>query len=136
MLASSSQDTYIRIWRLSPLSAAATEGQRDADERRVTEKGHVVSGADFPPFTVNIDAVLTGTSIIVSLSLSRGEMLKGAAGHEDWVHRVLWHPTREGSEQKMRLLSASMDRQMMIWTPMGADGIWMPAVRISSSLPS
>jgi elongator complex protein 2 len=43
------------------------------------------------------------------------------SGHEEWVHSVQWHPpvvTADGKRvQPMRLLSASMDKTMIIWAP-------------------
>lgn len=46
-------------------------------------------------------------------------------GHEDWVHSVAWapHALRPGAER--RLLSASMDRTMMVWAHDGDSGVWM-----------
>ena len=42
-------------------------------------------------------------------------------GHEDWVHSVAWQPPLahgDGSvEQPLCVLSASMDRTMMLWRP-------------------
>ena len=44
-------------------------------------------------------------------------------GHEDWVHSVAWQPPRsrgnagEAAEQPLCVLSASMDRTMMLWRP-------------------
>ena len=56
-------------------------------------------------------------------------------GHEDWVHSVAWAPqppaARGGSEvghsgaALPRLLSASMDRTMMVWERDAAGEIWM-----------
>ena len=51
-------------------------------------------------------------------------------GHEDWVHSVVWQPAsplQTGAAQppplrQPCLLSASMDRTMMLWRPDAATG--------------
>ena len=49
-------------------------------------------------------------------------------GHEDWVHSVAWQPPRSRgpaggpAEQPLCVLSASMDRTMMMWRPDPAQG--------------
>jgi elongator complex protein 2 len=50
-------------------------------------------------------------------------------GHEDWVSSVQWLPCKGAPH----LLSVSMDRNMILWTPgsndFDADGIWTPICR-------
>jgi WD40 repeat protein len=46
-------------------------------------------------------------------------------GHEDWVHSVAWAPHSGCGGQGFQLLSASMDRTMMIWEHDGDSGLWM-----------
>lgn len=57
-------------------------------------------------------------------------------GHEDWVHSVAWQPAAADGGAESRggspaaepcLLSASMDRSMMLWRPdraTGRAGMW------------
>lgn len=49
-------------------------------------------------------------------------------GHEDWVYSVQWQPPTPS--QSMCVLSASMDRTMMIWKPDLKSGIWMNVVTV------
>lgn len=56
-------------------------------------------------------------------------------GHEDWVYSVEWKPPFMKSEegivfQPQGLLSASMDKTMMIWQPEKTSGIWMNVVTV------
>ena len=51
-------------------------------------------------------------------------MIAAKVGHEDWVQSVAWQPPvasgpdEDGSiEQALCVLSASMDRTMMLWRP-------------------
>ncbi|KAL4524822.1 hypothetical protein Ndes2526A_g06926 [Nannochloris sp. 'desiccata'] len=48
-------------------------------------------------------------------------------GHEDWVHSVAWKPRKdcEEDDESPCLLSASMDRTMVLWVPDKATGIWL-----------
>lgn len=57
-------------------------------------------------------------------------------GHEDWVYSVQWQPPSVTAEegigfyQPQSLLSASMDKTMMIWKPERKTGIWMNVVTV------
>ena len=59
-------------------------------------------------------------------------------GHEDWVHSVAWQPVAsEAPQQRPCLLSASMDRTMMLWRPDAATGllvcvVWVPQSKAGS----
>jgi elongator complex protein 2 len=48
-------------------------------------------------------------------------------GHEDWVHSVAWQPLVAAASGRPQprpcLLSASMDRTMMLWRPDAATGL-------------
>ena len=50
-------------------------------------------------------------------------------GHEDWVYSVRWQPLRQGSETPS-LLSASMDKTMVLWTHDNESGLWMEQVSL------
>jgi elongator complex protein 2 len=53
-------------------------------------------------------------------------------GHEEWIHSLHWHPpvvTNDTVHQPMKLLTSSMDRTMMIWSPTEG-GIWSNDVRM------
>ena len=139
LLASASQDSYVRLWKFASLQAlAATVAGRAEDEL----------GASFGLFSNQGTAVAQraaavarvaadGCDAIAATSLgSRGNLVsihRGAAsgvqslefsvilesvlsGHEDWVFSVRWHPRVAVSEthtrQPLCLLTASMDKSM------------------------
>ncbi|KAL6070511.1 Elongator subunit elp2 [Balamuthia mandrillaris] len=114
LLASSSQDNYIRLWKIHrsnivPTTAGANSGGLDAGQQR----GTAFRLSQHDVFAVVLESVLFG--------------------HEDWVYSVCWHPPviREGmAHQPLALLSASMDRTMMIWRPDSASGLWLNEVRV------
>ncbi len=43
-------------------------------------------------------------------------------GHEDWVFSAAWQPAQDAAPAMPCLLSASMDRTMMIWRPEASSG--------------
>ena len=43
-------------------------------------------------------------------------------GHEDWVFSAAWQPDQDAESAKPCLLSASMDRTMMLWRPESSSG--------------
>ncbi|KAK7508595.1 hypothetical protein BaRGS_00000161 [Batillaria attramentaria] len=56
------------------------------------------------------------------------------SGHEGWIYSVQWQPhkmTEEGKwSQPMCLLSASMDKTMIVWSPDIDSGVWVEQVRV------
>ncbi|XP_066248219.1 elongator complex protein 2 [Euwallacea similis] len=83
LLASCSQDTFIRIWRLSETKVESSE----------------------------IGLLETSLESVI-------------AGHEGWVYSVQWNPT------KLQLLSASIDKSMIIWEFNIASGLWLEKIRV------
>ena len=50
-------------------------------------------------------------------------------GHEDWVYSIQWQPPDKDSyTQPLILLSASMDKTMIVWKPDPATGVWIEQV--------
>ena len=93
LLASSSKDGYIRLWNFS-LSQK--------------QEKSIFSGVSF-----NVSRIIDVNNKECEISL---EALLIA--HENWVYSVNWHPPilKEGKKiQPLLLLSASMDRSMIVW---------------------
>eukprot|EP01102_Stenamoeba_stenopodia_P015164 TRINITY_DN5143_c0_g1_i1.p1 TRINITY_DN5143_c0_g1~~TRINITY_DN5143_c0_g1_i1.p1 ORF type:complete len:843 (+),score=179.65 TRINITY_DN5143_c0_g1_i1:107-2635(+) len=121
LLASSSQDTYIRLWRIAklskedPLLIQFSQRSKNASSA-LSQKAHLFklsSDLDLI-FAVTLESVLSG--------------------HEEWVYSVCWHPLVKKADgslyQPLCLLSASMDKTMMIWTPEEKSGLWINEVRV------
>ncbi|KAF6087943.1 elongator acetyltransferase complex subunit 2 [Phyllostomus discolor] len=106
-LASCSQDCLIRVWRLY-IKSTSLETQDD-DNIRLKES----------TFTVENESTKTAFAVTLETVL---------AGHENWVNAVHWQPSfyKDGVlQQPVRLLSASMDKTMILWAPDEESGVWL-----------
>ncbi|SCV72081.1 BQ2448_4775 [Microbotryum intermedium] len=116
LLASGSQDNYIRLWRFSP-----------APERTDTITG-LTSGLEaldaLDQSTSSADGELRLKSHQFSVgdpSYPSSESFACASeavlsGHDAWVTGLHWSPLLDPKDG-LRLLSASADRSMILWTP-------------------
>jgi elongator complex protein 2 len=114
ILASSSQDLYIRLWRLHPgeeLPPAATQSESKTYglSTRLSNKAHMLR--------------LRSSSQVWSLTFEALLM-----GHEDWVYAALWNPNAT-SPKSLQLLSCSADNSISVWAPEESSGIWVPVHR-------
>ncbi|XP_057684409.1 elongator complex protein 2 isoform X2 [Corythoichthys intestinalis] len=116
LLASCSQDCLIRVWRLRAKSGSGARSEGDRDDAVIKMKEDVFRVEEQEEgrvFAVALETVL--------------------AGHENWVYGVHWQPpSYTGGElkQPLSLLSASMDKTMILWMPDQASGVWMEQVRV------
>ncbi|XP_060064524.1 elongator complex protein 2-like [Ylistrum balloti] len=119
LLASAAQDHFIRIWRISQREAGdevvrmVKELSID-EEIKMRENTFSFKGTGGPmTFALSLDSVLSG--------------------HENWIYSVRWQPPKKmdtGYHQPMRLLSASMDKTMILWKPDHDTGVWVEEVRV------
>ncbi|WVR05373.1 hypothetical protein IAU60_002387 [Kwoniella sp. DSM 27419] len=143
LLASGSQDNFIRLWRVSPMPGGsieasesdivANEAGRDAldmlddFERRlageaggnvqISTKAHVLAvqqGEKSVRYNITLEALLVG--------------------HESGLTNVHWSPPTASSSPV--LLSSASDNSLIIWTPsansVSTDGIWVPEHRFGA----
>lgn len=114
LLVSSSQDKSMRIWKM-----VICETSGNSERKGVTSLGSYIEG---PLFVYGIS----------TYQISLESLL---IGHEDWVYSVQWQPPSMTSKtgeytQPQSILSASMDKTMMIWKPERTSGIWMNVVTV------
>uniref|UniRef100_A0A1D1Y0D5 Elongator complex protein 2 n=1 Tax=Anthurium amnicola TaxID=1678845 RepID=A0A1D1Y0D5_9ARAE len=116
-LVSSSQDRNIRIWKIALLSPVRPDAQYRKDD-------------------IGLTSYIEGPKLVAGSSSYQISLESLLIGHEDWVYSVEWHPPvptcNNGSErhQPLSILSASMDKTMMIWRPEKTTGIWVNAVTV------
>ncbi|PWW80446.1 WD40 repeat-like protein [Tuber magnatum] len=114
ILASASQDKYIRLWRIHPgeelpPAAAEGEGKTFGLSNRLSNKAYKLRAEGDKVWSVTFEALLMG--------------------HEDWIYTAVWRPqTMDGSG--LRLLSTSADNSLSIWAPEESSGIWLTTSRL------
>ncbi|XP_055530901.1 elongator complex protein 2 [Wyeomyia smithii] len=110
LLASASQDSFIRLWRISKRAQIVkqkTFEELAADEDIVLEEKifEVTHGERNFYYAISLESVLQG--------------------HEGWVYGI--HFNKSGSQ--LQLLSSSIDKTLTIWTPSDS-GVWFESVRV------
>jgi len=100
-VASGSQDTYIRLWKISKATNFAVQ---DEDQLTITEQKFTSN---------NVEFVITLESVLIS--------------HEGWVLGVSWSKAAGGIP---KLVSASMDKTMIIWEFNSELQVWMDEARM------
>ncbi|KAI9850116.1 MAG: hypothetical protein M1838_006050 [Thelocarpon superellum] len=111
LLASASQDKYIRLWRihqgedLPPAHAVAGQVVLGGFEKSLSNKAHRFQHP-FPTYSVTFEALLLG--------------------HDDWVYTTAWCSHGGG----LQLLSASADNSLAIWEADQASGVWVCTTRL------
>ncbi|KAI3516715.1 hypothetical protein L1887_15692 [Cichorium endivia] len=106
LLVSSSQDKGIRIWKMSLCNL---DKKKAENSLAYYIKGPVFTSGSFT-YQVSLESLLIG--------------------HEDWVYSVEWQPPSLSCYQPQSILSASMDKTMMIWQPESTTGIWVNVVTV------
>ncbi|TGJ82275.1 hypothetical protein E0Z10_g6510 [Xylaria hypoxylon] len=115
LLASASQDKYIRLWRLHrgrELPAAVANGADPSlgaylPGKSPSNKAHRLKtgGKDF---TITFEALLLG--------------------HDDWIYSAKWFTSLDTGI--LQLLSTSADNSLAIWEADPSSGIWVTNVRL------
>lgn len=112
ILASASQDKYIRLWRIHqgtelPIAAVSSDPKLGAymPGKSLSNRAHRFSAQGLD-FSATFEALLFG--------------------HEDWIYSIKWL-TAGG---KLQLLSASADNSLAIWESDAATGVWVTTARM------
>ncbi|KAL9587572.1 MAG: hypothetical protein Q9212_000149 [Teloschistes hypoglaucus] len=110
LLASASQDKYIRLWRLSKHS------------------GFISSGDDHQDENIDFETLLSNKTHTVEVGHRKYSIVFEALllGHDDWIYTVSWQLIAK----KPRLLSASADNSLAMWDSDIALGIWTCTTRL------
>lgn len=111
LLASASQDKYIRLWRFHRGLVTPSLPQNDDEtmiaglEPTLSNKAHQLQAAG-STYSVTFEALLFG--------------------NEDWIYTTAWNPNSE----RQQLLSASADNTLTIWEQDLVSGVWISAERM------
>ncbi|KAK4519809.1 uncharacterized protein ATC70_010051 [Mucor velutinosus] len=134
ILASGSQDKYIRLWKISAHVPSVVESvASDSNNNEISELSEALKESELEGEQLSTKAHLV-TVNNKQYSLMFEALLMG---HDDWVFSVEWQKphmqTIHGEQrfiQPMRLISASSDKSMMIWSPDNETGVWVNEVRM------
>lgn len=111
LLASASQDKYVRLWRFSKGdtvdSSEKVEGIQPV-KKSLSNKAHQV-GSSANQYAVTFEALLVG--------------------HEDWIYSAKWGPLSSTSDSPT-LLTASADNSLSLWSVEEASGLWVCQTRL------
>lgn len=112
LLASASQDKYVRLWRFRRGDdAEADEGAAvsgiEPVKKSLSNKAHRV-GSAANQYAVTFEALLVG--------------------HEDWIYSARWAPSKSGEQST--LLTASADNSLSMWSIEEASGLWVCQTRL------
>ena len=111
LIASASQDKYIRLWRVHQGANLPNLASQDDGDRFGTVAKSLSSKAQ--KFEVSgLDYIVSFEALLL--------------GHEDWVYTAHW----DKSSPKPRLLSASADSSLSLWEPESTSGVWICQTRL------
>ncbi|KAI8338158.1 WD40-repeat-containing domain protein [Chlamydoabsidia padenii] len=147
ILASGSQDRYIRIWKISPYLAEPEEQpeQQQPSNDDVNDLTNDLLEALKESALAGEDAQLSTKAHLIQVDTTNDKQQQFTImfeallmGHDDWVFSVSWERPKKVTmengdikyDQPMRLISASSDKSMMIWSPDALSGVWVNEVRM------
>ncbi|KAF2278578.1 WD40 repeat-like protein [Westerdykella ornata] len=114
LLASASQDKYIRLWRVhkgAELPAASSALNDPAlgvlGRSSLSNKAHRFETVAGDKYSITFEALLLG--------------------HEDWIYTASW---RRHASGKLQLLSTSEDNSLAIWEADPDSGVWVCITRL------
>ncbi|KAL8761414.1 MAG: hypothetical protein Q9184_002473 [Pyrenodesmia sp. 2 TL-2023] len=110
LLASGSQDKYIRLWRFH-VSPGST-GSRDQDVNVSIDLEGLLSNKTHKLETPAISCSIAFEALLL--------------GHDDWIYTVQW----KKSAGALRLLSASADSSLAMWDHDEGSGVWVCTTRL------
>lgn len=104
MLASGSQDRYIRLWRIRTNNLIDNSDEDDSKLKLLSNKQYKFNVTPELKVAINFEALIIG--------------------HDDWISSLKWH------ESKRQLLASTADTAVMIWEQDEISGVWVCASRL------
>ncbi|KAF2718905.1 WD40 repeat-like protein [Polychaeton citri CBS 116435] len=112
LLASASQDKFVRLWRLSKGAGGFHGSTADAvpavPGKSLSNKAHTIKTRDLN-LSITFEALLIG--------------------HEDWIYTAKWAPSQISHTSPV-LLTASADNSLSFWQSDQTTGLWVCTTRL------
>ena len=128
LLATAAQDRRVRLWKFEKTTVKPEAVVRRLDPETLLKQ-----------LEANEEGQLEIEQHATIVSLPNGDrwsiqLESVILGHDDWVLSAQWMPKvlqKDGTlVQLPRLLTASMDKTMVVWTPDPDSGLWIEATRV------
>lgn len=116
LIASSAQDTFIRLWRISARQTIDPTIQR--------KRANIFSTNEDIQIEEKLFTVKSDTGKTLSYAVTLESVL---LGHDGWVYSVHWS---KSADSRLQLLSSSIDKTLIIWALQDDTGVWMEKVRV------
>lgn len=113
ILASASQDKYIRLWRLRAGNAPKSKPSASSN----VESNSLNNAFTTTTYTFGAEGSLQSIAFEALL-----------VGHEDWIFTARWNSPN--NNQPLRLMSVSADNSISIWSSEFESGIWTCQTRL------
>lgn len=145
LIASSSQDNYIRLWKLE---SNVLNDKNEISTKMIIEDNKVEQKTNYNEElnededeensitkSENIEELKLKSSLFtvhckkldkyIQYSINLESVL---LGHEDWIYTVKFHP-KISDKQPLTLISASMDKTLVVWTYNEENSVWIDVAR-------
>lgn len=128
LLASAAQDRRVRLWKIEKTFAKPEAATRRLDPTALLRQ-----------LETNEEGQLEIEQHATIVTLPGGarwsiQLESVILGHDDWVLSAQWMPKVRSNDGKWvqmpRLLTASMDKTMVVWAPDEQSGLWIEATRV------
>ncbi|KAG0056478.1 Elongator subunit elp2 [Gryganskiella cystojenkinii] len=141
LLASGSQDKYIRLWRISGVNSQNDQQQQENGAQAGSDASLTQEMLKSLEEMSKSGTQLSTKAHMIEVSTEEAKKKFSVLfealllGHDDWVYTINWQPARASEKtgryyQPMALLSASTDKSMMIWKPDEATGVWVNSTQV------
>lgn len=110
ILASASQDKYIRLWKIN--AGEPNTRKKNVDQELVGTIEKTLTNKTYSFHVNNIKYSMSFEALLF--------------GHEDWIYTIDWN----NDPNKPQLLSASADNSLVVWEPDPISGVWFSAARM------
>jgi elongator complex protein 2 len=133
LISSCSQDCYIRLWKLTSHQIQGVTNFVTTNVEQLNEEHDVEEDDEEDEENSETEIKLKSTVFHLNLKNKQYEFSLGLEsvlyGHEDFIYSVRWHPfDLKKNRQPLMLLSASLDKTIVLWKYDESNSLWLDIV--------